>query len=764
MNKSAAERLVYAIDGVVVTPHWSNNLSYKVKPLSNASMCFAASLEGEYVISGKKDFTRLASFGIEHEYFLFIGTIQIVDGEQDWVPALSAYFTKADAEWDYDAKKVTIKKFRLSEASAGGDRGLTDKWEQEYNLMDLGAQMDIVRAQKRPVYQVYLPGQKKITNLVRGFSWEIEITEPITDFDKLRTDYHFLDTAYCAVIKLEKGIMGDGAAAGVYYGNREVKKRRSGGKEYITYSEARFVREDGAYYIDEVQYEQTHGSRWTLFDSSGATIAVYFTTAFFYVRTDGDFPFGSLYNAHLSSYIFYSRILTDSETVLDTPTHERTTVDREAIEMPYDRVLGYLNWYDEDNKDKTNAGVSDMGIASPLMQSEPNEYGIAENVGGVKKYWRRPNGALGSDRVYLPVSQNLWGTASFWFTFYSLDNGQSEESGRTFVHFKHCFSLAETIRALLKAMGLSISFEEDTAHSSFLYDTGYIYGMPAFRLFFTHRTNVKKPFGTPARKTEMKLRTILEMLENCYQCYWFIDNDNRLRIEHVSWFKNGGTHYMNPQPPPSIDLTSLGIAKTGVPYSFGTNKVTFDTEQSPARYEFAWAESSTKTFDGYPITLNGLYVEKEKTEKIAVNFIVDIDFFMASSGEGGDGFVMFATHPKESNDIYVVPLGFFESEDPYLKAQNHYLSWITLHNFFWKHDLPAKSAVINNVLTSAARIKKIAHQEIEYTSDAAVSWFLPEFVNKYGFVKTGVGSGQIEEISVNLNTDRVKLKLKFEPE
>ena len=43
--------------------------------------------------------------------------------------------------------------------------------------------------------------------------------------------------------------------------------------------------------------------------------------------------------------------------------------------------------------------------------------------------------------------------------------------------------------------------------------------------------------GEPAQTAPITLKNVLNMLRDCFRCYWFIDDQNRFRVEHIQFFR-----------------------------------------------------------------------------------------------------------------------------------------------------------------------------------------------------------------------------------
>jgi hypothetical protein len=87
--------------------------------------------------------------------------------------------------------------------------------------------------------------------------------------------------------------------------------------------------------------------------------------------------------------------------------------------------------------------------------------------------------------------------------------------------------------------------------------------------------------------------------------------------------------------------------------------------------------------------------------------------------------------------------------------QNGYLSWINIHPSYYIDDMPAYSLKINDVLTSANSIQRNKIQVVEFPAGNID-------VNK--LIKTSLGNGVIDKISLNLSSRIAKATLRYETE
>ena len=113
-----------------------------------------------------------------------------------------------------------------------------------------------------------------------------------------------------------------------------------------------------------------------------------------------------------------------------------------------------------------------------------------------------------------------------------------ETSARKIYTLKVAYAISAVIKTLLAEIDPSIQHEATSEYSNFLYGSTSINNV-GFRLFITSKSNILKgEYDQAAQKAEITLKDLMEMLANCYQCYWYIDDNNRFIIEHIYYFNN----------------------------------------------------------------------------------------------------------------------------------------------------------------------------------------------------------------------------------
>ncbi|NQU52435.1 MAG: hypothetical protein HQ522_07835 [Bacteroidetes bacterium] len=111
---------------------------------------------------------------------------------------------------------------------------------------------------------------------------------------------------------------------------------------------------------------------------------------------------------------------------------------------------------------------------------------------------------------------------------------------------------------------------------------------------------------------------------------------------------------------------------------------------------------------------------------------------------------------KDSNGVLKLPLIDRTIDGASLTLQNGYCSWIYLHPNYWPYNLPSDNVQINDAAGIVYGIMRGKKQDVSYPSR--------EDPNPMELVKTSLGDGEFEKLSVNLSTRMNKITLKYDTE
>lgn len=688
-------------------------------------------------LSGKINFVR-ADYDIindapfDSEFFLYI------EKSDDWGQTYNQYykakFMKTDCTFNDDDKLVTVK----PETTDQYDDVLAGL-EKEYNLIELAPQIEFLTIRKRPLIQIYVPGDSIVSCFLGGTNWEQD-ANATTDQNALIQTYHF---ALCNILK-EIQITSHGSPAvisGLYTGRMETGASANNfeGKLYPELNVNYYIyisqqRIDGLPFGAVAVEIRKQSDDTAMFRYTKATTSPFDTLEFDLTAVEGSGATGTMH-ADMKSYNIYARYLCDVEKIDDLNTYPLPADDIVDNNRNYRRSIGY---------------AIDVAFISNNFSDTPTEWGLADNG----KYFAPPYSIYG--QTFYPIARSTWRYASLWFGFYLFD-WILEEKARKAYTLRDAFTLSSCINVLLKEFAPGITHEATPEYSQFLYNTNNPISGQSFKLLISQKSNIiNGEYQTPAQKAPVTLQQIMTMLRDIYKCYWYIE-DGKFKIEQINWFRNGGSYGYNPII--DYDLTQLENVRNGKKLAFATSEYSFDKVEMPERYQFEWMDDVTTPFEGLPIEITSKYVTAGKIEEINIsNFTSDIDLMLLNPGAISlDGFALFAA---------VMPSGGGQLELPFTRQtvdgveyflQNGYLAFINIQPTYWVYDMPARNFKINNIPNYAIGIERKKKQTLNFPAGTTDP-------NPMQLVKTYIGNGQIDKLSVNLCSRNIKTTLKYDTE
>ena len=651
----------------------------------------------------------------------------------------SADFIRTDCEFNLDDKICSVKL-----TTKDIYEKILNGYENKYNLVKLAPQRESVTMTKRAVLQFYVRGENVVTNVVGGVHYEQSCKE-VYNASELKDIYHF--GGYLPLSYIDINNLIDATAPLDIYGRYFIDTSTVGGSAIIYRNERNsncriqltdlvtgcvltLIDSTSNTTLASVSIPSTQsGSQDITFVKAGSSGGNYASGTF---NSDGD-----LYCRVLLPKSFdntYQRSMDSDITDYDSnyPYVSSVAVDRFAPKMKM--VV---------NKSNT-----------------PTEWGIDSNGA----YFLYPT--LNADQQKkgsspIPIGQSHWERMSSWLLSDDDVNDLVDDFDDTFV-LKDSYPIWSAIAVLLNEIDDTITFEGTQDYSMFLYLSGtnlhiYSYDFPSHRnaLHITPISNIKKTFyEQAAQKGEISLKQILDMLRNVYNCYWFIDSNNRLRIEHIVYFKNGNSYDVE-NPTPSIDVTIKKSLPTGESWGFAQNKVEYETDKCPARYEFKWGDNCTYPFVGEPIDVKDIYLDASRKESVGIeNFLADIDYIVSNpSGVSDDLFAVFEVN-KSTKKVDILDVRLNDASPKY-KVQNPYLSMIVAEQYYYPFDLSGWKAYAGKYELDVYKTKGIKKQTLSCPLSLAE-------MRSIGIIHTEIGNGTIDKLEAEINTLYAKNTIYYE--
>lgn len=752
-------------DKIAIEPHYKD-LKKKLKKESGQEF-FRASIDGKINLFGH-DYSVVKNATIEDNIAFIIEKYN--DEKKCYVDYYKTTFNKSVCKFDELKRKCELKLEVNDEYS-----NIMNNYENTYDLIELSPGTTEITLNKRPCMQVYVKGSKVITNFNGGISWENDV-EVVDDVNELTTKYYFEYNRTAQEIYVSNSSDPDvnGVYAGInidwrkYINDTEFLKISiipNGIETYTWYGgpegDQENVEQIPAYLLviyknNVIQYQSPHnvfftedlwnGANWSS-DILGRAVLSNRDSADNKQIKQCSIQMINRSNANDKCalkveflYDIYARLLCDVDTIEGVETYDKPYEDFASNTTNYKKCMPL-------------AFDGDIFKCSSYATDEPTKYG--KNDYG--KYFSNKQLETSTGYKLYPFGKYSWANVSLWFSYPGMF--RYWEMPRTKQYkLKHSYSIAEVIKALLKKVDPNIKHEATEEYSSFLY--GYTNLTDRFYMFITPKSNMLKgEYDQQAQRAEITLKDVMDMLRDCYKCYWYIE-DNKLKIEHIKFFNNGGT-YMDTEQAVQLDYTKLNDKFNKKPVHYLQSEIEYDKSDLASRYEFSWMDESTVlSGDGTYIDVLSNYIQKDLKEEISAKlFSSDVDYMLLNpTAFSNDGFALLCA--GESGSEYEIPINdttlLDENEKPYTASiQNIYASFVQLIKLYM-YDMSGDNIKCNVKNLEVEAIKKSMHHDIEVIE--------PDEIDEMKLIRTNIGNGKIDEMTVNMNTSLAKIKLVYKPE
>lgn len=779
--------------GYAVTPHYKQ-LKKKYSK-ENGQVFFRESLEGNVSLFDV-DYNLVESFSIEDTIGFEIYKRGIL--------YITASFNKSDCKVDYFRRKIELK---LSYNDSYTK--ILDAYENTYDLIKLAPAIVPLTLTKRCVVQIYIQGENVISNYAGGTYWETEVDEPVDDEDMLIRKYHFAKGPKYSEVDLQ-GFNYDINA--VYTGAGDsniwnaVSIKEIDGTKYKIPCSIKFnkIASAGEYVIDGTsvrllssgtgngltnvgteeypqyiyKYDTYQIEIWTGKNGTGTniykSISYYGKDSNFMLAIGDDLypmvkvsqptpasePSPSSFNLgeYVIEYQIWGRLLCDSDELLQTNqepllTYDLPRDDFATARRNYRKCIGLIGF------DNPNSVIKIY--QSQQAVDTPTSYGIND----FGEYFEPPYTLYG--QYFYPLARNTWANTSMWVMLDEMvspaETGFEAWCSGSYKEYilKNSYHVCDVIKVLLAEIDPTITHEKTSEYSSFLYghSGGTAPALGNCDIYITQKTNILKgEYDQAAQKAEIKFKQLMDMLRDCFKCYWFIDEQNRFRIEHVSYFMNGLSYDV---PSIQIDLTTKRDSLNKKPPLYCQQEVEFDKTELDARYEFAWADDTTKAIGGdLHVDIKNAYIQKDKTQEINVDsFTSDIDYMLfLPDNFSNDGFALLLADENKKVPIVHAQI---KDEKQYNRLYDVYVqNWYSSFNQLIQHymkDMPGDNIEYNNInILRVEHVKRCKKHVIEFPMNNLS-------LNIYKMIATDLGNGYIEEVSINIDTNLANVELRYEP-
>lgn len=782
-----------------VNPHYKNlSKQYKKK---DGQLFFREELSGKVNLFGH-DYLFVKNSSLEDKLALYIysNNTRILLNE----------FNKTDCSFDNARKSVELK---LSPRDQYTD--LVNNYNKTFDLIKLAVAKEVVTLTKRCAIQIYIQGDETITNYAGGTYWEDEVSESIDSSEDLERKYFFakgpvfkeislegfnydINSFYTCIagksvwngassrtvdgkkykipcsIKfvkvasaedetdeqtaLEVFLMSDGVTAGYYY----RKNAHEGTGEYYfshdTYRIEIYSVADGTG-LKLYQSDKLYGNDSDFLITSG--YGLYPMTKVSQTLPNRE-PSPETFNLgeNVIEHQIWGRILCDAESSEELPVMDLPYDDFAIERANFRKCIGLV--FGQAPSDYIRF------VQSEEAQDEATPWGLND----YGEYFQKPAivGPLGSRLYTYPLAKSSWANTSLWVGMAEANipgygvEGYLQKYYREIPH-KDCMEIGAVVKALLAKIDSSIKFESTAEYSEFFY--GGIedsYGEKGLKVYITQKSNVLKgEYDQAAQKAEITFEQLMNMLRDCFKCYWYVDTERRLRIEHIRYFTQGQSYGT---PRLQFDLTKKYDKFNKKPVLYGQQEVSFSKEGLNSRYEFNWSDDSATDAmgGGFSVDIRSNYVQQDKKEDVSINsFTSDIDLMLLAPNKfSEDGFALIIA---KDGKVPIVYDEFYNQQDTTvpmsLHIQNYYASFISLFNNYL-YDMPALN-IISSVDDESTEMSRYSVKGIKRCVEHKISAIPDTPLDLYALIGTDEGGGYIEELSEDIDTGLCNVILSYTP-
>lgn len=721
-----------------ITPHYKELKKKYAK--ESGQQFFRKTLDGKITVFGD-DFELIYNANIEDIFYFYIY-------KQNSQGTLNEYFrakfNKTDCAFDFAKKSCELKLTALD-----GYTNILNKYDNTYDLIKLAPELTRIQMYKRPILQVYVAGESSISNFFGGTYWETDVNEAVDSDDNLINKYYF---AY--VSSGNEFVISGASISGVNGQYAGTNGSWTNNKGY-TCEAYDIVGIGGALPIDITLFRARikQDSDGTILYQTGADFQISSgskhqpvlnkdNVTMYRVKSDGTLDINDTCTISMTIvYNIYQRLLCDIDSIDGTPTYDLPIDDFAVTDRNYKKCIGLEGGY---------------FFCTSRTTSSPTKYGQNDYGEYFTNQFIPASTGLGRP---LPISRNAWANSSLWYVYSTLYNIWEEDLRKEFT-LRDSYSIGAAIKALLNEIDPSLQHEETSEYSQFLYSSSSPIGLTRFYVFITQKTNIlKSQYDQAAQKAEISFEELMNMLRDCFRCYWFIE-DGKFKIEHIQYFINGGSYSTNTDV--QLDFTTLTDQFNKKLTSYGQGELEYNKDDLNARYEFNWMDDVTDLFGNFSVDITSNYIQEDKTEEVNVSqFTPDVDLMMLTpSSFAEDGFALLCA--LKSGSTYYLPIIstylIDENNDSYeATIQNWYASWLYLINTYM-YDMPASNIEYTSIMSGmyVHDIKRCMSYTIEFTAETD-----PE---EHRLIKTSLGNGIIEEMSINLDTRLASVDLIYKPQ
>ena len=730
----------------------------------------------------RQDAQTILSYSLGTEFLLDVSEI---DSNGDSIELITLKFKRIDGKFN-DKEKT----FAVTPKPVTPYDKILAHLDDEVDLFQLGTSPAIERVQMfaRPIVQLFIEGGSTVGNWMGALHWEtpvenwedlyfgvVESSVPDPNNVLSPTLYGFVYDTYLSrnVFKVEP--MGGATpnpnpfgVANTYVANAIGTPNDLTGEYAMDNGFSMLIRFSSGYYYMSIMKNGT--DYWS---GSIATAGLGETFSVVLSAVGGSTPSSMI--AYFSQLKVATRIIANKHPITDSFGNIWGTLG------PGDTGVGSF-WGKLKSVDPFISGQANIVVdADPFIDATNYRYFIQYAVpadfaiiSGAKTLtpnssglWQ-PNIYYEPQPRYKPFAPGSWGDWSVWYAANGSDVG-IDSDGMVPYWLKHAYPLWSVLQVLLQYVDSNIIFDPDDFSGFFAPSNNPLYEDPVARqlqnVFLTPASNILVGnYDQPAQRAKITLGKLLDALKKVFLAYWHIDSNGKFKLEHKSYFENGGSY--SGSPVVGLDLTAYEQVLLSKAWSFGQDECEFEADKLWSKIEYSWPENASDLFVGHPIYMLSDFVDPDESDERRVDGIMtDVDIMLTAPGNySKDGFVMLSADYEPNKLFYYLPI--WALTDGYdgltYRLQNGRLSSAWLNYCYRSYGLPCSSANVENILVTA---NSTARDKVQTATWPALPTQFFDTANQLKkLIKTSAGLGEIEEFSLFLHSRKVESRLRFQIE
>jgi hypothetical protein len=197
-------------------------------------------------------------------------------------------------------------------------------------------------------------------------------------------------------------------------------------------------------------------------------------------------------------------------------------------------------------------------------------------------------------------------------------------------------------------------------------------------------------------------------------------------------------------------LTTIINPRSGKPWAFGQNEYSFEKYQMPEFVKWSWMDESDTIFDGSGFKCLSNYVNKGRTEENNVNNITTniVKMMVQPDKFSLDGLAVILTYLGYKTDYYYFPREIGGD----WRVINGQLSMWNLQQTLLLYDAPCETIEVSGNVHNDVDYVRTKTNEVTYPANDA---------DPQKLIKTNVGEGAVDTLTINIVNQSVKAKLKY---